>query len=365
MENRMGNGINMTREQRAALLDRIDVLNKVKGLMLLPEIYMVTVRQLAEYFEETEENIRKCYSSHKDELTTNGVVSLTPSQLRERLTGKKFTSVGSRSGQLICINDDCYFEMNNRGAVFFPPRAILNMAMLLPKSPVAREIRNQLLNITEATAPVDRIVAIEDEEKMISDVARAYCSGDITALANASSIYAGYLNRHLAAARAEITTLNTEKAALSEANATLSTENAALSEANAMLTEKSMVWEPRQTLNALVRAIAATAFDHKYSAAWDRFYRELKYREGILIARRSGVRDGKAALDSVRDEEWPKLMKVITSLCMDYGVDVTYATNAETVRAYNLDIVETEFGIRRNRGTVVWKMNDAGAAAAM
>ena len=59
MENRMGNGINMTREQRAALLDRIDVLNKVKGLMLLPEIYMVTVRQLAEYFEETVDNIQK------------------------------------------------------------------------------------------------------------------------------------------------------------------------------------------------------------------------------------------------------------------------------------------------------------------
>ena len=51
----MANAINMTKEQRAALLDRIDVLNKVKALMLLPEIYMVTVKQLADYFEETEE----------------------------------------------------------------------------------------------------------------------------------------------------------------------------------------------------------------------------------------------------------------------------------------------------------------------
>ena len=56
----MGSSINMTREQRAALLDRIDVLNKVKALMLMPEIFMVTTKQLAEYFEETHGNIQKC-----------------------------------------------------------------------------------------------------------------------------------------------------------------------------------------------------------------------------------------------------------------------------------------------------------------
>jgi len=345
----MAENINMTREQRAALLDRIDVLNKVKALMLLPEIFMVTVKQLAEYFEESEENIRKCYSTHKAELSSNGAVNLTPSQLREQLTGKNFTSVGSRSGQLVCINDDCYFEMNNRGAVFFPPRAILNMAMLLPKSRVAREIRTQLLNITEAAMPQERVAAIENEQEMLADIGRAYASGDIAAFAAASSKYSGYLNRNLAAATEQITALNTEKAALNEVNA--------------MLSEKALVWEPRRTLNALIRAIAASAFDHKYSAAWDRFYRELKYRTGITITKRTGFRAGKPALDSVRENEWPQLMKVIASLCYDYCVDVVYATNKETVQAYNLDTVETEFGIRKNRGTVV--VRPAAAAAAM
>jgi hypothetical protein len=33
---------------------------------------------------------------------------------------------------------------------------------------------------------------------------------------------------------------------------------------------------------------------------------------------------------------------------------VVHATNEETVRAYDLDIVETEFGVRRNRGVVTW-----------
>ena len=114
-----------------------------------------------------------------------------------------------------------------------------------------------------------------------------------------------------------------------------------------------MVWDRRRTLNALIREIAATVFDHKYGAAWDRFYRELKYQTGIHVVTRSS-RSGKPVLDTVKDEEWPKLLKVATSLCYDYAIDVVHATNEETVRAYDLDIVETEFGVRRNRGVVAW-----------
>lgn len=376
----MENNIVMTKEQRAALLDRIDVLNKVKAVMLMPGILMVTVKQLAEYFEETVDNIHKCYSSHKAELISNGACLISPSELRERLSGKKCQSVGSKHGTMICIEENYYFEMNNRGALFFPPRAILNMAMLLPKSRVAQEIRSQLLNITEMTAPMDRIIPIENEQEMLNDIGRAYVAGDLTAFAAATSKYSGYLSRNLAAATAQISTLNTEKAEaaaqISALNtekaeatakiATLNTEKAALSEVNAMLSEKAMVWDPRQTLNALIRAIAASAFDHKYSAAWDRFYRELKYRTGILIAQRRGVRSGKPPLDAIRDEEWPQLMKVAASLCYDYCVDVIYATNEETVRAYNLDTIETEFGVRKNHGTVVIRSAaDAPAAAPM
>lgn len=346
----MENSINLTREQREALLGRIDVLNKVKALLLLPGICMVTVKQLAEYFEETPDNIHKCYAAHKAELLENGACLLSPSDVKGRLSGKSFQSVGSNHGTMICIEDNIYFEMNNRGALFFPPRAILNMAMLLPHSRVAQEIRTQLLNITEATQPMDRIAPIENEQEMLNDIGRAYASGDLTAFAEATAKYSGYLNRNIAAATAQITTLSAEKAALHEVNA--------------MLSEQSFVWEPRRTLNALIRAIAASAFDHKYSAAWDRFYRELKYRTGITIACRSGVRAGKPALDCVRDEEWPKLMKVVASLCYDYCVDVVYATNEETVKAYNLDTIETEFGVRKNRGTVIISSGGADAKRA-
>ena len=61
--------------------------------------------------------------------------------------------------------------------------------------------------------------------------------------------------------------------------------------------------------------------------------RELKYRTGITITRRKSFRSGKPALDAVRDDEWPQIMKVIASLCYDYCVDADHVTNAETVQA--------------------------------
>lgn len=334
----------MTKEQRAALLDRVDVLNKVKALMLLPGLCMITVNQAAEYFEETVGNIQKCYANHKDELNSNGVVSITPSGIKDQLIGKKVQLVGSKDGQLICIDDE-YFEMPNRGCKFFPPRALLNLAMLLPKSRVAREVRYQLLNVVEKATPETRVEDIDNEQEMIVDIGKAFASGNIAAFAEAAQKYTGYLNRNLTAAQENAAKLEIEKVALNAANA--------------LLAENALIWEPRATLNALIRAIAAAAFDHKYSLAWDKFYRELKYRTGIHIASRAESKSGRLVLDGVREDEWPRLLKVAASLCYDYCVDVVYATNEETVAKYRLDIIETEFGVRRNRGTVTKKVTES------
>ena len=214
---------------------------------------------------------------------------------------------------------------------------MLNLAMLLKDSPIAREVRTQLLNIVDTVHPLDRIESIDDEQTLMLELGKAIASGDLQAVLEAQAKFNAFRNRYLEAAQEQIQTLQKEKASLNEANA--------------MLAEKSMVWDRRRTLNALIREIAATVFDHKYGAAWDRFYRELKYQTGIHVVTRSS-RSGKPVLDTVKDEEWPKLLKVATSLCYDYAIDVVHATNEETVRAYDLDIVETEFGIRRNKGVV-------------
>ncbi len=40
-------------------------------------------------------------------------------------------------------------------------------------------------------------------------------------------------------------------------------------------------------------------------------------------------------------------------------MDVVYATNEKTVAEYHLYIIETEYGVRRNRGTVTKKVADS------
>ena len=103
----MENKINMTREQRAALLDRVDVLNRVKALMLLPGLCMITLKQAAAYFEVSADCIRKCLARHNEELKANGAVMLIPSEVRERLMGQDV----QLAGQMVCINDEHYFEL--------------------------------------------------------------------------------------------------------------------------------------------------------------------------------------------------------------------------------------------------------------
>lgn len=260
------------------------------------------------------------------------------------------------------MEEDSYFEVGNRGTKMFSPRAILNLAMLLPNSQVAGEVRNQLLNITKNASPEARVADIEREQEMQLEIGKAFASGDIMAFAQAAKKMNDYLNRHLAAAQREVAVLSektvhleTEKQRLTEKSTALEKANNSLNTANAMLAGKALVWSPRATLNALIRAIAGAAFDHRYSLAWDKFYRELKYRTGIHIGSRSAAKRSERVLDAVKEYEWPKLLEVAASLCYDYCVDLVYVTNEETVAKYHLDTIETEYGVRKNRGTVTWK----------
>ena len=278
----------LSKELRASLVNRIEVLNKVKALLLLPGLSMVTISQAAAYFEVPVEAIQGCYRRHREELKSNGAVSLTPSQLQEKLIGRDVQLAGGVATQTVCIDNMHYFEIPNRGCKFFTPRAMLNMAMLLQGSAVAQAIRNQLLNIVEDVKPMERVETIQEEQDLVFELGQAIASGNLQAVLEAQAKYNAYKNRHLEAAQARIDTLTAK--------------NASLDTMNAMLVERSMAWDPRRTLNALIREIAATAFDHKYAAAWDRFYRELKYQTGIHVVTRSG-KSGKPVLDTVKDEE--------------------------------------------------------------
>jgi hypothetical protein len=68
---------------RDSVLDRTDVLDRVKALSLLPDGVHVTTAMVATYFEVAETVINNLLSRHRQELESNGLRVLRGSDLRE------------------------------------------------------------------------------------------------------------------------------------------------------------------------------------------------------------------------------------------------------------------------------------------
>ncbi|MEV7979387.1 restriction endonuclease [Streptomyces sp. NPDC086519] len=131
---------------RSSVLDRTDALDKVKALSLLPDGMHVTTAMVAAYFNVTMEAIRALVHDHRTELKANGYQVLTGSQLSDF---KQLSGIQSRT----------------RSLALFSRRAVLNVAMLLRDSEVARQVRVYLLDMEylARTQPVDKPVHKESD----------------------------------------------------------------------------------------------------------------------------------------------------------------------------------------------------------
>ncbi|MFI6058613.1 restriction endonuclease [Streptomyces sp. NPDC051286] len=130
-----------SRSLRDGVVDRTHVIDKVKTLSLLPDGMHVTTAMVAAYFEVTETVIRAMVFDHREELESNGYRVLTGSELSYF---KQLSGIQSRTASL----------------ALFPRRAVLNVAMLLRDSEVARQVRTYLLDVEymARTQPVDNSV---------------------------------------------------------------------------------------------------------------------------------------------------------------------------------------------------------------
>ncbi|MGY0068483.1 hypothetical protein ACWZEH_17040 [Streptomyces sp. QTS137] len=76
---------------RSSVLDRTDVLEKVKALSLLPDGMHVTTAMVAAYFEVAETVVNNLLSRHRHELQSNGMRVLRGSELRNCGTSRNST----------------------------------------------------------------------------------------------------------------------------------------------------------------------------------------------------------------------------------------------------------------------------------
>ncbi|MFF4113848.1 restriction endonuclease [Streptomyces sp. NPDC001714] len=127
---------------RDSVLDRTDVLDRVKALSLLPDGMHVTTAMVAAYFEVAETVINNLLSRHRQELESNGLRVLRGPELREF----KELHLSSYDG-----------PQPRSSLALWSRRAVLNVAMLLRESEVARQVRVYLLDMENLarTQPVE------------------------------------------------------------------------------------------------------------------------------------------------------------------------------------------------------------------
>ncbi|PJN21795.1 hypothetical protein [Kitasatospora sp. CB02891] len=195
-----------SRTLRSGLCERTEVLDEVKALVLLPDGLHVNTRMVAEYFGVGERTIRTLVRRHRQELESNGYTVLKPVdnpagqtfktevwQVSGLEGGQPEDAVSVLPAHPVDSSANQSFMMklwqvsaperpqdhpsggghrptppvdNSRGATHRPQgggngvalysrRAVLNVAMLLRDSEVARQVRSRLLDMIEgAVRPV-------------------------------------------------------------------------------------------------------------------------------------------------------------------------------------------------------------------
>ncbi|MEU6437493.1 hypothetical protein ABZ874_24595 [Streptomyces albidoflavus] len=170
-----------SRTMRAQTAGRVDVLDKVKALALLPDGVHATTEIVAAYFEVDAEVIKKIVQRNREELSSNGLRVLRGAELRELKD--------STEGHTVPLSE----RIN--ALTLFTRRTILNVGQLLTESDVARQVRTYLLDVEEAATPEQKVTAVEKATEAEAQL-RAI---EVLARIDGNTSYARSLSRHIAA----------------------------------------------------------------------------------------------------------------------------------------------------------------------
>ena len=134
------------RQLRDQMVKRLDVLDDVKKIIIIPKLGKLPVRQVADFFGVSQDTINKCYYANRGEIDSDGVEFLTRKNLLFRL-GDDFPIKNRKGSFEIQLDENTTWIIPNTNNKFFSKRAVLRIAMLLRDSEVAKEVRSHLLNV--------------------------------------------------------------------------------------------------------------------------------------------------------------------------------------------------------------------------
>ncbi len=271
------------KEYREKLVAKVEVLETVKKLLLIPNTELATIKQVADYYEVEEHTIKMVVTRNREELQEDGLNSLTGKDTKEMLESNNLLPSNFRGGF-----EASGMRFSNRGNTLVPRRAILRIGMLLRDSEIAKEIRTQLLNIEEKATPEVKTTDIVEEQSLALSVGMAYASGDATAIMIATTKMMDFKNRHIAK----------------------------LEESKKALANGILEWEDRSRINFAVRKMAAFA-NIPVGQAWNELYKQLK--NGFHIDLPS--RGKKPWVQHVNEKEWQCVVKAFSALCEYYDLE--------------------------------------------
>ena len=268
---------------RDSRISHYEVLERVKNLLLIPGTEFATVKQVAEFYEVDIDVIKKICQRNFDELSDDGV---RIERMENFLKGQDVTFQKERNKAIVTYNDGTTLTVTNRGLKVFPRRAILRIGMLLRDSAVAKEVRTQLLNIEEKTSREVKTEDIEEEQRLINNVGKAFASGNINDLLKATTEYNAFQNRHITKLKAD----------------------------NKALAADILEWKDRNKLNAGVRKLASVTKIY-FGKMWNELYKNLQYKYGISLKRRGD----KPYIQHVKQNEWKFVIMTFSAMCEAYG----------------------------------------------
>ncbi len=161
-------------------LDKLEVLDKVKDLLLLPGTEIMTTKMVSEYYEVEFKTIEKLRQRNYEELNVNGMVMTSYNGIKDLVNSDNMSDL----------------KISKQGTYIFSKRAVLNVGMLLRDSEVAKRVRTALLDIQEVTTEEQKLQGITQEEILLLDIHRS--KNDPIKLTLAICEYQKYNDRHIA-----------------------------------------------------------------------------------------------------------------------------------------------------------------------
>ena len=302
---------------RNELINRVDVLNKVKRVLTLPQTEVMTMQQVADFYEVPLQTVNMCYQRNKAEIDMDGVKVMTPKTYKEFLNVTRcddknkdflkgtacpiknnYTQLNGR--MVVHINDNTDVIIPNRGVKVFPENAILRTGMLLTESHVALEVRTQLINVLNVVKEVQPELVtreIDKEEALYLDIVKNIISGNRENVLVAFQNVVDYHKRHVLEMEKKIDEIET---------------------ANQVITSNLKVISDRSSLSRVIRCLARVK-SKSYSQAWNEFYTFLNYKAHINLKKRGG----KPYVNHINNNEWDTIQQVLVGYIENNNLNAT------------------------------------------